>query len=125
MINLSITNRIILAVLLPVITMFLVAGSMYLRYQTNQARISQLQELEVLAKSFAIAVEFPLVTGNRVLMEEISDSLQVYPHIVNINVHDRVGVFYSKDTGESNSQELHDILCDHRHPHIPFRRIYF
>jgi len=110
MINLSITNRIILAVLLPVITMFLVAGSMYLRYQTNQARISQLQELEVLAKSFAIAVEFPLVTGNRVLMEEISDSLQVYPHIVNINVHDRVGVFYSKDTGESNSQELHQNL---------------
>lgn len=104
MIHLSITNRIILAVLLPVITLSTVAGSMYIGYQTTQARDNQLQALEVLAKSFSIAVEFPLVTGNEQLMEEISNSLQVYPHIVNISVYDRESIFYSKKFGNLDKE---------------------
>lgn len=106
MIHLSITNRIILAVLLPVIFLSIVAGSMYLRYQTTQSRDSQLQAMEVLTKSFAIAVEFPLVTGNKQLMSEILNSLQVYPHIGNIRIYDREGLFYIKKSGTIDKVDL-------------------
>lgn len=106
MINLSITSRIILAALLPVITLSLLAGSAYLRYQTSFAKTNQLQELQALARSFSIAAEFPLVSGNERLLDEISDSLQVYPYIARIDIYNKDGVFFSKTTQPANAEAL-------------------
>ncbi len=109
----TIYRRLLLLGTLPALAMFLLLLLFFTQARLDDARESLFDTSQLIADNLAPAVEFPVITGDRVTLEALLEQTMARSNVVGISVTDRAGELVGK-VGEKHedADNVHLFVSD-------------